>query len=264
MKEKEQTGNEKQMTEKIEKEKTEKPKPKRQIERVFDPVSWSPKTQLGKKVKNGEITDIETIMDSGIKIKEIEIIDMLIPNIESELLLVGQAKGKFGGGQRRIFRQTQKKTREGNKPRFTTVVACGNHDGYIGIGSGKSKETVPAREKAYRNAKLNLIKIRRGCGSWQCGCNTPHTIPFKVKGKCGSVELELIPAPKGTGLVIENECKKILAFAGIKDIWSRSSGKTTTKMNLVMACFDALKQLIATKVRPESFGKLGIVEGRTK
>lgn len=237
---------------------------KRSFEKPFDPVAWVPKTELGKKVKNGEITDINAIMDSGIKIREIEIINMLLPNIESDLLLVGQAKGKFGGGQRRIFRQTQKKTKEGNKPHFSTTVVCGNHDGYVGLGSGKSKETVPAREKAYRSSKLNIIKIRRGCGSWQCGCKTPHTIPFKVKGKCGSVEIELIPAPKGTGLVVENECKKMLAFAGIKDVWSRSKGTTTTKLNMIKACFNALEKLMKTKIKPDSVEKLGIVEGRLK
>jgi len=237
---------------------------KRSFEKVFDPAAWNPKTALGKRVKNGEITDIEQIAELGAKVREVEIINTLLPNIETELLLVGQAKGKFGGGQRRIFRQTQKKTKEGNKPRFATMVVCGNRDGYIGLDMGKSKETVPAREKAYRNSKLNIIKIRRGCGSWQCGCKMPHTIPFKVMGKCGSVEIELMPAPKGTGLVIENECKKMLALAGIKDVWSKSKGNTTTKINMVKACFEALKKLSTTKIRPDSFEKLGIVEGRVK
>ena len=74
-------------------------------------------------------------------------------DIETELLLVGQSKGKFGGGQRRVFKQTQKKTREGNKPSFSTFAVVGNHNGYVGLGSGKSKETVPARDKSKRKAK---------------------------------------------------------------------------------------------------------------
>ena len=61
---------------------------------------------------------------------EAEILDVLMPNLTTELLLVGQSKGKFGGGQRRVFRQTQKKTREGNKPRFGTFAVVGNEDGY--------------------------------------------------------------------------------------------------------------------------------------
>ena len=148
----------------------------------FDKESWKPKTSIGIKVKSGEIDNIDYILDNRLKIMEPEIVDILMPNLIIDLLLVGQAKGKFGGGQKRVFRQTQKKTREGNKPKFGTFAIIGNEDGYVGIGYGKSKETVPAREKATRNAKQNLIKILRGCGSWQCSCNNPHSVPFVVEG----------------------------------------------------------------------------------
>lgn len=228
----------------------------------FDKVAWKPKTGIGRKVKNGEITDIDEILDKGLNILESEIIDALLPNINTELLLIGQSKGKFGGGQRRIFKQTQKKTQEGNKPHFAIYACIGDNNGYIGLGYGKSKETVPAREKAIRRAKLNLIKIRRGCGSWQCGCKEPHTIPFAVKGKEGSCIIELIPAPKGTGLCIENECQKVLKLAGIKDIWSKTKGQTKTKTNLISACFDALRNLVKMKAGKKYFEELGIVEGK--
>ncbi len=230
----------------------------------FDTSKWSPKTELGRRVKSGDIKKIDEIIDNGLTLLEPEIIEILLPDTEMDLLLIGQSKGKFGGGQRRVFKQTQKKTQEGNKPKFATVGVIGNKDGYIGIGYGKSKETVPAREKAMRNAKLNLIKIRRGCGSWECNCNEPHSIPFKVYGKCGSVEITLIPAPKGTGLKVEKECQKILRLAGIKDIWSMTLGKTGTKINLIYACMRALRNLMETKVDSSTSSRLGIVEGRVK
>jgi len=245
-------------------QKKSKKKTKRRFGKEFDKDAWKPKTNLGKKVKSGEIKDIEYILDRGLKILEPEIVDTLVPNMDVELLLVGQSKGKFGGGSRRIFRQTQKKTREGNKPKFATIAAIGNKNGYIGLGYGKSKETVPAREKSIRNAKLNLIKIRRGCGSWQCGCKEPHTIPYKVQGKCGSVIVKLSPAPKGTGLKIEGECAKILDLAGIKDIWSKTLGKTSTKFNLIYACIDAINKLMEIRTKTEDFSNLGIVEGKIK
>src|SRR3989344_349478 len=81
---------------------------------------WKPVTAVGRMVKEGKITDIEDIFDRNFKIKEAEIVNVLVPNLEEDLLLIGQAKGKFGGGQRRIFRQTQKKTREGNRIQFMT------------------------------------------------------------------------------------------------------------------------------------------------
>ena len=213
----------------------------------FDLMAWQPKTELGKKVKSGEIKSIDEIVDSGKKILEAEIVDALIPDLSSELLFVGQSKGKFGGGKKSIWKQTQKKTKEGNKPKFATLAVVGNKNGYVGIGYGKAKETVPAREKAIRMAKLNLIKVKLGCGSWEGDPTGTNSIPFAVIGKCGSVIMRLMPAPKGTSLVIEKECAKILVHAGIKDIYSKTKGHTATKLNLVKACFDALKKLSKIK-----------------
>ena len=231
---------------------------------AFEKGAWKPKTSLGINVKNGVINNISYVLDQRIKILEPEIVDALLPNIATELLMVGQAKGKFGGGQKRVFKQTQKKTQEGNKPNFGTFAAVGNEDGYVGVGYGKSKETVPAREKAIRHAKLNVIKIRRGCGNWKCGCGDAHTVPFKVRGKYGSVEIMLIPAPKGTGLRVEKECQKILKLAGIKDVWSRTEGQTRSKLNLLYACFEALKNLMQFKLNQKNEEALGIIEGSSK
>jgi len=227
----------------------------------FEKESWKPKTSLGVKVKSGEIASIDYILDKRIKILEPEIVDALLPNLSTDLLMVGQSKGKFGGGQKRVFKQTQKKTQEGNKPKFATFAVVGNENGYIGMGYGKSKETVPAREKAIRQAKLNVIKIRRGCGDWGCGCMDAHTVPFKVHGKAGSVEVILIPAPKGTGLKIEKECQKVLKLAGIKDVWSRTEGQTRSKLNLLYACFKALQSLVQFKLKQESLVSLNVIEG---
>ncbi len=228
---------------------------------AFEKEAWKPKTSLGMMVKNGEVDNIDYALDKRIKILEPEIVEALLPNLTTDLLMIGQSKGKFGGGQKRVFKQTQKKTQEGNKPNFATCAVVGNEDGYIGIGYGKSKETVPAREKAIRQAKLNVIKIRRGCGDWGCGCRDAHTVPFKVKGKAGSVEITLIPAPKGTGLKVEKECQKILKLAGIKDVWSRTEGQTRSKLNLIYACFDALQKLVGFKLMEKSAQTLHIVEG---
>lgn len=229
---------------------------------AFD--SWTPKTELGRKVKEGIITDIDEILDSGRKILEPEIVDVLLPNLETDLLLIGQSKGKFGGGARRVFKQTQKKSREGNKPKFATYAVAGNKNGYVGVGYGKAKETVPAREKALRNAKLNIIKIARGCGSWDCGCGTPHSIPFEVHGKCGSSQLTLLSAPRGKGLIVEKECKKILELAGVKDVWSKTKGQTKTKINLINACFEALKRTVSTRVTSTYIEENSVAYGKVQ
>ena len=229
--------------------------------KAFDKDAWKPKTKLGKLVKAGEITTIDEILDKGMPILEQEIVDILLPNVESDLLMIGQSKGKFGGGKRSIWRQVQKKTSEGNKASFGALAVVGNKNGFVGIGYGKARETVPAREKAVRAAKLNIIKIRRGSGSWESAAPEANSIPFAVEAKCGSVRVKLMPAPKGAGLVVEKECQKILQFAGIKDIYSKTYGQTKTKLNHVRAFFMALKKLSVMKLQPDQYKKFGILEG---
>jgi len=204
-------------------------------------ASWVPKTEIGKMVKSGKEKNIDNILDSGKKILEAEIVDSLL-KLDSDLLLVGQAKGKFGGGKRRAWRQTQKKTMEGNVITFSSMVVVGDRKGHVGLGYGKSKETLPAREKAMREAKLNIVRINRGFETPEPGSKDPHTVPFKIEGKCGSVRMKLLPAPRGTGLVIGDECKKILRLAGIKDVYSRTTGQTRTTFNFAQACMDALSK----------------------
>ena len=214
----------------------------REKQTLKDAVSaWEPKTKLGQEVKDGKIKDIDEILDSKRKILEAEIVDSLI-EVKSDLISIGQSKGKFGGGKRRAWRQTQRKTKEGNVPSFSTLAVVGDEDGHIGIGSGKAKETLPARDKAIRKAKLNIMKIKRACAGFDCSCSELHSIPYKVTGKSGSVKVTLIPAPQGTGLVVGRELKKILKLAGIKDIYSRTSGRKRTTFNLVKACIDSLKK----------------------
>jgi len=229
-----------------------------EVKKAFDrdkdkgqPVpAWKPKTKLGEEVKSGKIKDIDEILKSGRKILEAEIADHLL-TLKSDLISIGQSKGKFGGGKRRAWRQTQRKTEEGNVPTFSAMAIVGDENGHVGYGYGNSMETLPARDKALRKAKLNIIRLTRGCSGFDCDCSELHTVPFKVTGKAGSVRITLIPAPQGTGLVVANELKKVLKLAGIKDVYSKSFGKIRTSFNLIKACFDALEKTNVAEVKEE-------------
>ncbi len=188
---------------------------------------WVPKTKLGWMVKNGKITSIKEIFDMNAIIREPQIVDYLLgPELGHEIIDINMV---------------QKMTDAGRINRFRVVVVLGNQNGYVGVGVGKARQLRMAIEKAITDAKLNITPVRRGCGSWECGCQEPHSVPFQVFGKSGSVEILIKPAPKGTGLVAGDVAKVVLRYAGIKDVWTWSRGKTSTTINFAYATFNALK-----------------------
>jgi len=204
---------------------------------------WKPKTALGKEVFEGKITDIEEIFKSGRKILESEIVDKLVPNLKSEISLIGGRAGKGGGAQRIPVRITATMHRSGRRFTASAFVVIGNEDGLVGMSKASAVEPRDAIEKAIQKAKTKIIRVNRGCGSWECGCGEAHSIPFKTTGKAGSVKVQLMPAPKGVGLVADDESKKIFRLAGIKDIWVKTFGNTSSHVNLISAIYDALKKL---------------------
>ncbi|MFW5928347.1 MAG: 30S ribosomal protein S5 [Thermoplasmatota archaeon] len=210
---------------------------------------WEPKTRLGKEVKRGEIQSMEEALASRLPIREPEIIDALLPNLDDDVLDVNMV---------------QRMTDSGRRVRFTVTTVVGNKNGYVGVGTAKGKEVGPTIRKCMDNAKLNIVRIRRGCGSFKCGCGEPHTIPFEVQGKAGSVNIEFKPAPSGVGLAVGDTAKSILERAGIKDIWGFSKGHTKTTVNYALAVFDAMKNTSKMRVREDQAEELGIVEGIAK
>ena len=198
--------------------------------------TWIPKTTLGKKIAAGEITNMEQVYEKNLAILEPEITDRLVPNLQDSVINI---------------RTVQRTTDSGRKGSFTVAVVVGNKDGYVGVGTGKGLEIRPTIERAIRNAKKDLIHVRRGCGSWECRCDEPHSIPFAVSGRYSSVKIELMSAPRGTGVVAGDAAKKVLEMAGIKDVWSRATGKTSTTLNFAMATLEALKKTRRAKMARE-------------
>jgi len=150
----------------------------------------------------------------------------------------------------------QKQTDAGEKSRFKAIVVVGNRDGYVGLGSGKASQVRTAIEKGATDARLNIVLVRRGCGSWECGCGKPHSLPFQVSGKCGGVEIVLTPGPRGLGIVASETAKVILDLAGVKDVWARSFGATRTILSFAYAVFDALQKTY-NLVTPKDWVKQG-------
>ncbi len=234
---------EEETEEEIEKEK----KAEIEKERKEEIEEWVPKTRLGSEILKGKYKAIEDLLSKGEIILEPEIVDYLVPELKQELIYIGGSPGKGGGIRRTPTRMTARMHKSGRRFKLSAVMAVGNEDGIIGVGRSISNEHRVAIEKALQQAKLNVIKVRRGCGSWECNCGGTHSIPFKTEGKVGSVRVRLFPTPTGVGIVADNETKKIIRLAGIKDVWVKTYGMTSTRVNLAMAVFDALKNLSRTK-----------------
>jgi small subunit ribosomal protein S5 len=190
-------------------------------------IPWVPKTILGKKVESGEITTMEEIYEKGYRIQEAGIIKKLLPDLKTEVIDVGLI---------------QKMTPNGQSTRFKALVAAGNENGWLGIGLGKSKQMRIAIEKANNAAFLNVSPVKLGCGSWECRCEQKHSVPFKVKGKGGSVTIEILPGPRGLGLVAGGKIRNLLRLAGLKDAWTSTKGSTTTMNSTSKALLQCLRQ----------------------
>ena len=193
---------------------------------------WVPRTRLGKLVAEGKIKTMDEAIASGLPIKEPEMIDVLLPNLQDEVLEISMV---------------QRMTDSGRRTKFRVTAVVGNRDGYVGIGVGKASQVAPAIQKAINNAKINIFKVQRGCGSWECGCGGNHSLPVKVTGSAGSVRVTLIPGPKGLGLVAGDVAKKVLELAGVSDVWTFTRGNTRTTINFARATFDALKRTMYVK-----------------
>lgn len=209
-------------------------------------AEWDPKTRLGKLVKKGNIKTMSDALQTGLPLREPEIVDVLLPELEDEVIDVNMV---------------QRMTDSGRRVKFVITVAVGNKNGYVGFGQSKGKEVGSSIRKAIETAKLNIIEIRRGCGSWECGCGNPHTVPYAINGKSGSVEITLKPAPRGIGLATGGVAKKILTLAGVNDCWAFTRGKTQTTVNYAKAVFDALEQNVEMRVLPNEIKHLGIISG---
>ena len=207
---------------------------------------WVPLTNLGRLVKMGEIKKLEQIFYHSIPIKEFQIIDYLM-KVNNKTLQEECMK----------IKSVQKQTKAGQRTRFKAVVAVGDRDGHVGVGSKLAKEVQVAMKGAVIAAKLNIIPVRRGY--WGGKIGKPHTISTKITGKCGSVRVRLVPAPRGTGIVGAYPTKKLLGFCGVEDIFSQSTGSTDTCENFVRAIYDALYKSYKY-LTPELWNVGGITE----
>lgn len=176
-------------------------------------------------MKDDKVCKIEEIYLFSLPIKEPRIVDKFYPTLKDELVTLFPVQKQSSAGQRN---------------RFKAYVVVGDENGHVGLGTKCSKEVPNAIKGATNAAKMGMVPVRRGY--WGAKLGLPHTVPCKLTGKCGSVRVRLVPAPRGTGIVAAPVSKKILTFAGIQDVYTSTEGKTKTRGNFASATFHALSQ----------------------
>lgn len=206
---------------KVENKTEENSKP--QFKRRPREVEWIPYTDLGILVKTKKIT-FDEIFKFSLTIRESEIVDFFLgKSLKEEVLSV---------------KSIQKQTKAGQRTKVKVCVVVGDGNKYVGIGSKSATDFATALKGAIRKAKCAIQPIN--LGYWGNAVGAAHTVQARASGKCGSVRVKVFPGTKGSGIVAGKPVKKIFEFAGIKDVYTYSSGQTSTTENFAKAVIEAL------------------------
>jgi len=123
----------------------------------------------------------------------------------------------------------------GRRFSFPAVVVAGDRKRRVGVGVGKGIDTALAMDKAFRDAKKNMVRIKT---------TDTNSIPHDVDAKYNASVIELRPSP-ARGLVAGSSVRTVLEFAGITDITAKIHSRSKNKINNARATVEALKQLRA-------------------
>jgi len=127
----------------------------------------------------------------------------------------------------------------GRRFSFSVALVAGDRKGAIGLGLGKAGDTALAINKALRNAKKNMIKLK---------LTKTMSIPHEISAKFSSSKVMLMPN-RGRGLVAGTVLRDIAKLAGIRDITGKVHSGTKNKLNNAKAVMEALSYVSVGHVK---------------
>lgn len=154
-----------------------------------------------------------------------------------------QEEGEFEDKVIDISR-VSKVTKGGRSLNFRVLVAAGNSEGKVGVGSGNTKEIPQAIGQGTRDAKKHLVDVPIIDG----------TVPHKVVGEFKAGKVILKPAYRGTGLIAGDVVGTICRLVGLDNILTKSVG-TNNPLTLAKATIEGFKKLRTPEDVAELRGK---------
>ena len=101
--------------------------------------------------------------------------------------------------------RVSKKTKGGNKMRFSALAVVGDRKGKVGVGLGKSADVSQAIQKAISYAKKHFIDVPI----------VNDTIPRAIRVKEGAAQIILKPAPQGSGIIAGGAVRSVVEAVNI-------------------------------------------------
>lgn len=131
------------------------------------------------------------------------------------------------------IRRVTRVVKGGRRFSFSVSLIAGDRNGRVGVGTGKAGDTAQAIEKAFKNAKKNMVTLKR---------TEEGSIPHEIEAKYNSARILVMPAP-GRGLVAGSSARILLELAGINDAGAKIFSRSKNKLNIARGTLKALKQL---------------------
>lgn len=128
------------------------------------------------------------------------------------------------------IRRVTRVTTGGKRLNFSVYMVVGDKKGKVGVGTGKANDTSLAIDKAYRNAKKNIIQLN---------LTKTMSISHDVSAKYCSGRVQITPAP-GRGVSAGSAVKSVIELAGINDVTAKIVSPSKNKLNISRATIMAL------------------------